>query len=344
MLPASALQEIRQALEQAQNPLFLFDDDTDGLCAFLLLYKHVQRGHWAVIKSSPEVSADYLHKVEEHQPDAVFVLDKPLISQDFIDKIQVPLLWIDHHEPVSRKGVRYYNPQVFQPNVYLPTSYLCYQVVKENLWIAMCGIVGDYHLPEFAGEFAAAYPDLWGPVHTPGDALYKTELGRLTRLLNFLLKGPTSEVKQSIRILLRIQSPSEVLLHETPAAKFLLARYEKIHRQYKELYTKAVAARTRSPILLFCYPSQKMSFTGDLANELSYRYPKKLVVIGREKDGQVRMSLRSKAYKVRPLVEQALEGTRGTGGGHEYACGVNVPSDTLSLFLDNLKKALKQRA
>ena len=64
MLPTSALQEIRQALEQAQNPLFLFDDDTDGLCAFLLLYKHVQRGHWAVIKSSPEVSADYLHKVE----------------------------------------------------------------------------------------------------------------------------------------------------------------------------------------------------------------------------------------------------------------------------------------
>ena len=43
----------------------------------------------------------------------------------------------------------------------------------------------------------------------------------------------------------------------------------------------------------------------------------------REKDDEMRMSLRSNK-KLPPIIEKALEGIEGYGGGHEYACGACV--------------------
>ena len=40
MLTDAQIQEIRGFLEKAENPLFLFDDDPDGLTSYLLLKKH----------------------------------------------------------------------------------------------------------------------------------------------------------------------------------------------------------------------------------------------------------------------------------------------------------------
>jgi single-stranded DNA-specific DHH superfamily exonuclease len=39
MLNDKQIDEIREHLEKAQNPLFFFDNDDDGLCSFLLLQR-----------------------------------------------------------------------------------------------------------------------------------------------------------------------------------------------------------------------------------------------------------------------------------------------------------------
>ena len=36
--------EIRDLVQSSENPLFFFDDDEDGLCSFLLLWKHIKKG------------------------------------------------------------------------------------------------------------------------------------------------------------------------------------------------------------------------------------------------------------------------------------------------------------
>src|SRR3989344_2168231 len=93
--------ELKEHLEKAQNPVFYYDNDADGLCSYLLLRRYLGRGKGVAVKSYPDLNAQYASKAKEFNSDYVFVLDKPLLSQEFvkeIDEMQIPLVWIDHHD------------------------------------------------------------------------------------------------------------------------------------------------------------------------------------------------------------------------------------------------------
>jgi len=341
MISEKQINEIKGYLDKSENPLFLFDDDPDGLCSYLLFKKYVDKGKGIVIKSSPVLDVSFLRKVEEYSPDVVFVLDKPKISEDFIEKVNVPIVWIDHHTPVKVKGVKYFNPRVKDPDIYLPTSYLCYQVIKQDLWIAMCGIIADWSIPDIFDDFIKEYPDLVKKTDNPGDVFFKQPFGKLIRIFSFILKGKNSEVNTCISILLKIKTPYEILNQTTSRAKYIHRKFERISKEYNKLLEEAIKAKTKDPILAFYYPSKTMSFTSDLSTELSYIFPDKIIIIGRKKGDEVRMSLRSKIHKLPKIIEKALEDVEGYGGGHEYACGGNVKAKDLNKFISNLKKQLK---
>ena len=44
MLTEKQIIEIREHLEKAQNPIFFFDNDYDGLTSYLQLRRHIGRG------------------------------------------------------------------------------------------------------------------------------------------------------------------------------------------------------------------------------------------------------------------------------------------------------------
>ncbi len=282
-----------------------------------------------------------MRKITEYSPDYVFILDKPLITQDFIDKVNVPIIYIDHHPVQDIKGIKYFNPRIHDDSDNRPTSYWCYRVTNQDLWVAMCGIVGDWHVPEFMGEFIGQYPDLVKESNDAGEILFSTQFGKLVKVFAFLLKGSTTEVKRNISVLEKIKTPYEILNQTSSKGKFIYKHYEKINKIYEELLVKAKKDVTRSRLLLFIYPSSKHSLTGTLSNELLYNYPDKLIVIGRKKEDKIVMSFRSKKIKVLPLLKKALEGVDGYGGGHDYACGGGVKSDDFSKFIDSLKSQLK---
>src|SRR3989338_5997513 len=101
MLTKKQVQEIKEHLEKAQNPVFFFDNDADGLCSFLLLQRFIGRGKGVPVRSFPDMGKDYYRKVEELNADYVFILDKPMVSKDFFDEVEkhnIPTVWIDHHE------------------------------------------------------------------------------------------------------------------------------------------------------------------------------------------------------------------------------------------------------
>jgi len=60
MISQNKLEELRENLENSQNPLFFFDNDTDGLCAFLILRRALGRGRGVAIKSFPDLKDQYL--------------------------------------------------------------------------------------------------------------------------------------------------------------------------------------------------------------------------------------------------------------------------------------------
>jgi single-stranded DNA-specific DHH superfamily exonuclease len=338
------LEEIKNYLDKSENPLIFFDDDSDGLASFLLIYKYLEKGKGIVV-THPCVDESYLKKVEEYNPDLVLILDKHKVEQEFVDKINVPIIWIDHHPIINIKGVKYFNPKFYNKKDY-PTSYWCYKITKESLWIAMIGIISDWDLVLY-NEFSKKYFDLIKrEVKEPEDLYFETKFGILAKLFTFILKGKASEVKKSINILTRINDPYEILDRTTPRGKFIYQRFEKINNEYKRILDDALnnSIFTKN-ILLYTYYARNTSLTTILANELMYKFKDKLIIVAREKNDQIKISLRTyhKSKIILPsLVAKALEGLRGTGGGHEHACGTNINKEDFKEYIDRLEHLLKK--
>ena len=101
MLTEKQLQQIKDELDNCQKPLFLFDDDPDGLASFLLLYRYKREGKGIVVKSEPKINIKFVDKVKEYNPDKVFILDVPGVQKDFWEEIKQIILYgpmSDHSE------------------------------------------------------------------------------------------------------------------------------------------------------------------------------------------------------------------------------------------------------
>ncbi|MEK6819229.1 MAG: DHH family phosphoesterase, partial [Nanoarchaeota archaeon] len=119
MLTDEQIMEVREHLERAQNPVFYYDNDADGLCSFALLRRFIDRGKGVAVRSFPDLNKSYARKALEFNSDYVFVVDKPFLSKEFLDEIKLlglPVVWIDHHElPIqdyekSNDNLFVYNP------------------------------------------------------------------------------------------------------------------------------------------------------------------------------------------------------------------------------------------
>ena len=114
MLIKKEILELREHLEKSQNPLYYFDNDQDGLCSYLLLKRFYKKGNGIPVKTSP-LGKEYFRRVEEFNPDYIFILDQPTVSKEFFDLIfekNLPVVWIDHHETEKEKipeNIYYYN-------------------------------------------------------------------------------------------------------------------------------------------------------------------------------------------------------------------------------------------
>lgn len=347
MLTKKEIRKIKEALESSKRPIFFFDDDPDGLASFLLLYRYIKEGRGYPVKTQPKITKKiFAQKVEEYGADCVFILDIAMVDQDFVDEVKVPVYWIDHHEIQDIQGVNYFNALKNGQNI--PTSALCWQVVQDerapgDLWIAVAGCIGDWYVPAFAEILQQAYPNLLpDTADIPEKALFETEFGELIKVFSFIMKGSTNDVRQSIKIMTRIQEPYEILGQHTAAGKYLYKRYKKIKEEYDKLLSKALKIKPKDNIVLFTYTANKISLTKDLANELLYRFKDKVIVLAREKSDDMRCSLRSpKKINLLAKMHKAMQGIEGYYGGHKHACGANIKQHDFKRFIKQLKEELK---
>ena len=100
--------------------------------------------------------------------------------------------------------------------------------------------------------------------------------------------------------------------------------------------SKAGKSEVKKGMRVFTYKEDSMSFTKDIANELLYRHPENPVVVGREKGDEVKLSIRAANHIIPPILQKALRGIEGYGGGHEHACGACVKTHDFERFIDNL--------
>jgi single-stranded DNA-specific DHH superfamily exonuclease len=341
MLTEKQVALLKEELSTSKNPLFFYDSDGDGLASFLLLYRIHREGKGYRLATTSILDESFLRQVNEYDPDKIFILDIPVVKQEFVDGAKRPVFWIDHHPLVSLKNINYFNPHQHDPLAYVPTSLLAYQVNQrpEDLWIASVGCLADWCIPPFLDDFIARYPSLLSkkaPLHIIN---YKEPVGKLVKLFFFIQKGPSSEVSRSIKVLSRIESPLEIIEQSTPQGRFLWRHFEKVNKKYEELLSEAKKNITSSPLLLYYYTDNRWSFTANLSNELAASYPQKVILIARRNADKVKCSLRGK--NISSALEKALVGINGTGGGHPEACGAVISSSDWERFLSNLKEEIK---
>lgn len=338
-------EQIRDELDHCQNPLYLFHDDPDGLCSFLLFYKYKLEGNGIIVKATPIIDAKYLKKVEEYNPDKIFILDIADVTQEFIDSVRVPIIWVDHHGPYERNRIKYFNPRNHDIKNNPPVSYMNYFVVEENEWISLAGMVSDWFLPgkRETDGLSKRHPKLLPKgVYKPEEALFTTEVGKLARIMSFILKGSHSDAKKYVKVMTRIKTAEEILEQTTPKGKYIYKKYDKINKDYQAILSEAKKKVTKSKFLVFEYNEDRMSFTSDIANELLFRYPNKIILIARNKSGQMKCSMRAANYNLPPLIEKSMVGLDGRGGGHEHAAGVVVNVDDFEQFMKNMKEEVKK--
>ncbi len=341
-LSEEQIQEIRQIIDSCARPVILFDDDPDGLASFLLIYKHIREGRGIPVKNAPELGPELAQKVNDYAPDLVFVVDVPIVNQEFINRIKTRIVWIDHHPVVKRHGVEYYNPRLSEPDDNRPTSLWIHKALQENLWIAMVGIIGDWHMPgeEVLAEFVEKYPDLLSKsIKRPEVALHDSRLGELIKIISFNLKGKTSDVIKSIKVFTRIKDPYEILEQKSSGGKFIYKKYQRLEGTYDELM-KRVKVVPQDRLLLFKYNNPEYSFTKEMSNELIYKHPDKVILVVWEYNGEYKCSLRSTDIKLPALINNAFKGLAGYGGGHDHAAGACVKVRDFDQFVENIRKQL----
>jgi len=308
----------------------------------LLFRRFLGRGKGVVVRGAPSLGKAYIRKLDELNPDIVFVLDKPLIDKEFFDALKerdLPLVWVDHHPAQSdfsfkEYDVTYFNPLQGKKKSSEPVSYWCYRVVERDKWIAMLGCVADWHIPEFAQEFADRYEDIYKYSDDVGKVLYETEFGKLVRTLDFALKDSTTNVVKMLKYLAKVRSPYELLNRESAEAEFIYSRFERINKRYERLIERARES-VGEKVLFFSYSGQ-FSLSANVSNELYYLFPDKLIVVAYVNEGKVNVSLRGGGVDLRLLEKDLMKGIEGTYGGHEKACGASFSSEDFERFKENL--------
>lgn len=344
MISKNKLKEIRSHLENSQNPLFLFDNDVDGFCAFLILRRAVGRGKGVAIKSFPELKEQYLRKVDEFNSDYVFVLDKAEISDRFIKGLRqrrISLIWIDHHSIGFPKAVA---EELYIYNSFPsaePTTYIAQKVFnrKEDLWLAMIGCIGDVYMPDFAKDFAEGFPELFNSKLSAFEALHLTEVGKMVRMLNFGLMDTITNVVKLTKYLFDAKGAYDIL----EESKYM-GQFHKRYNQLNEFYNRQVAKAEEnfdknSSFLFFSY-SGDLSMSSEIANRLYFNHPDKLIVVAYKRAEKANVSIRGKGAleKTKKLIN-GIEGA--TGGGHAEATGAMIPIDFFGEFRRRVSKLNK---
>lgn len=345
MLAKNQIKKIREHLNKAQNPVFFFDNDQDGLCSFLLLQRYIGRGKGFPIKTS-FLTNDYLRKVEEFNSDYIFILDKPNVSNEFIEEIEkrnIPLIWIDHHE-ISKTEINsyaeYYNPLFEKEKSNEPVTSICYEITKrkEDIWIAIIGCISDNFVPIFYKEFQKDYPDLSLNSEDAFKIFYGSGIGKIARIFGFALKDKISNVISMIKFLMIIKTPYEIL-EENNKNKSIHKRFQEIDTKYQKFLEKA-KKNVSADLIIFKYAGET-SMSSDIANGLKYLFPNKIIFAIYTKG--VRANISGRGKNVRDLVLKAIDGLENaTGGGHENAVGAQIKKEDIEEFEKRIKCLIKE--
>ena len=256
---------------------------------------------------------------------------------------------IDHHDVEKPKLDNYYNT-FLESGLNEPTAYLCHKIAnrKEDLWMACVGCIGDGFVPEFLDDLEKESPELVNILLDMPDKddnlamsrkafqiLYNTTIGKIALIFDYALKDSVTNVVSMMKYLMKVRNAYDVL-EENSNTKSFLDRYKFINSIVQKVVKKTEGSVDREQGLLFFTYGGDMSLSQSIANELFYKYPELVIVVGYNNGNMVNFSLRG-IIDVRTMTLKVIEDIEGaTGGGHKNSTGAKMTSDDVVKFKENI--------
>jgi single-stranded DNA-specific DHH superfamily exonuclease len=95
-------------------------------------------------------------------------------------------------------------------------------------------------------------------------------------------------------------------------------------------------------MLYFQYGGE-LSISSDIANELFYRFPDKVIVVAYIKGTKANISVRGNS-NIKAAVLKSIEGLEGArGGGHKQAVGAQMSVEDLPKFKSSIEELLSHK-
>lgn len=200
------------------TPLILGHFDADGLAAVAILARSLPGAQVRLVGKgetpwTPAISAE----LEARRPSAIIATDLGVREGDILP--EVPTCLLDHHVPTGTPGdalVISGNGCAPEPTSALLAWWACGSP-DDLLWLAAIGLIGDMAEDKGFPEIAAAH------------ARYgKTALRTAVSLINAPRRTAGADASPALALLMKCDSPKELLSGTHPETALLLAAKEEV--------------------------------------------------------------------------------------------------------------------
>jgi len=293
-------------------PLILGHFDADGLAALAILKRSLPEADMRLVGKGenpwdPDVGAELAGRA----PAALIATDLGVREGDIV--AGVPTCLIDHHVPTGTPGAAtVISGNGLEPE---PTSALlawwAAGADDRLLWLAAVGLIGDMAEDKGSAEIAAA-----------GKRYGKTALRSAVSLINAPRRTASADATPALALLLKCDSPKELLSGEHPETAVLLAAKEEVKAEMD--LARRVAPKVRGEVALIPLDSP-CQIHPLIAQQWRTRLKDKVVIAANKayRPGWVHFAARTGAG--RDLIRFFAE-RRPDGAGSEYGSGHKAAS------------------
>jgi single-stranded-DNA-specific exonuclease len=311
-----------------RKPLLLGHFDADGLTALAILSRSLPEAEVRLVGKGETPWTSTVHaELEQRRPASIVATDLGVREGEIL--AGTPSCLIDHHVPTGTPGealVISGNGCTPEPTSALLAFWACGSP-DHLLWLAAMGLIGD--MAEDAG-----FPELEAAQKRYG----KTALRNAVSLVNAPRRTASADATPALALLLKCDSPKELLSGQHPETAQLYAAKEEVKAAMEE--AKRVAPKVRGDVALIPLDSP-CQIHPLIAQQWRMRLRDKVVIAANKayRPGWVHFAARTGAGHdlIRFFAERRPDGA-GTeyGSGHKAASGGALPVPIWNRFVAEL--------
>lgn len=350
--------EFIKSIKPGSKVAIVHGHDNDSICSATIIYKLLKNFYkieprLIVSDLNFAITENVLNTIRKTKPNYLISVDIAEVNVNILTQLRniSDVMIIDHHTPRGYVKITYVNPRIYDKEIYIPATYLCYKIYgkflddREILWIAGIGTLSDMGMKNCNDLFESIklnYEELVGDNENIDEVLFDNSLlGKLAKIFDSgrVVKGVDGSVI-ALNALIKSRSYQEILEGKSSDANKLLECYNLSEKEFDRLVKDFEKKKKRIKNLLLYEVKSKYNMKSPLATHLAKKMKNEVLVIYQKSGRYIDVSFRrgmSSGVNLSDLANDSLRNISDShSGGHSVAAGARFPARYLKKFLNNL--------